>query len=55
MKDKTGLIIAIIGIVILGGIIGYQAKTGESLTYLIPVGLGINLFGVFLHMKRNRK
>lgn len=55
MKDKTGLIIAIIGIAILGFIIGYQAKTGKPLTYLIPIGLGINLFGVFLHIKRNRK
>lgn len=55
MKDKTGLIIAIIGIVILGCIIGYQSKTGESIAYLIPVGLGINLLGVFLHIKRNRK
>ena len=55
MKDKTGLIIALVGIMMLAGIIIYQAKTEKSITYLIPIALLVNLFGVFIHLKRNRK
>ncbi|GGI57083.1 hypothetical protein [Winogradskyella haliclonae] len=55
MKDKTGLIIALVGIIMLAGIIIYQAKTEKAVTYLIPIALLVNLFGVFIHLKRNRK
>lgn len=55
MKDKTGLIIAIVGVLMLLGIIIYQAQTKTAITYLIPVAIIVNLYGVFLHIKRNRK
>ncbi len=55
MKDKTGLIIALIGIAILAGVIIYQAKTEEAAPAFIAIGLAVNLIGVFIHLKRNRK
>jgi len=55
MKDKTGLIIALIGILMLIGIITYQAKTEKSALLLIPIALFINIAGVLLHIKRNKK
>lgn len=55
MKDKTGFIIALIGIAMLAAIIIYQAKTEKSITYLIPIALLVNLFGIFIHLKRNKK
>ena len=51
MKDKTGLIMALIGIAMLAGIIIYQAKTQKSITYLIPIALLVNLFGLY-HLKK---
>ncbi|MCA0154491.1 hypothetical protein [Winogradskyella vincentii] len=55
MKDKTGLIIAFIGIAILAGVIGYQAKTEESAPAFIVIGLAVNIVGVIIHLKRNMK
>ncbi len=55
IKDKTGLIIALIGIAILIGVIIYQAQTENSAPFLIVIGLVVNLIGVFIHFKRNVK
>lgn len=55
MKDKTGLIIALIGIAILAGVIIYQAKTENSAPAFIVVGLAVNIVGVIIHLKRNTK
>ena len=55
MKDKTGLIIALIGIAILAGVITYQAKTEESVPAFIVVGLVVNFVGVIIYLKRNVK
>ena len=55
IKDKTGLIIGIIGIVILIGAIIYEAQTEKSALFLIVIGLVVNLIGVFIHFKRNVK
>ncbi|MCA0132067.1 hypothetical protein [Winogradskyella alexanderae] len=55
MKDKTGLIIALIGIAILVGVIIYQAKTENTAPAYIVVGLAVNIIGVGIHLKRNLK
>jgi hypothetical protein len=55
MKDKTGLYIALIGVLMLAAIIIYQAQTEKSIPYLIPIALAINFLGVFLFIKRNSK
>jgi glucose dehydrogenase len=55
MKDKTGLIIALVGIAILAGAIIYQAKTENSALAFVIVGLLVNIVGVIIHLKRNAK
>jgi hypothetical protein len=48
MKNKSGLLVALLGIVILGCIIGYQAKTQTSAIIFMPIGLGVTFVGVFM-------
>lgn len=55
MNNKTGLIIAIVGIIILGATIGYQAKTQSSALFMIPIGLGITFWGVFILLRNGMK
>lgn len=55
IKDYIGLVIAIVGILILGGVIFYQSTTEASGFLFIVIGLAVNLTGVFVHMKRHRK
>lgn len=45
MKNKTGLIVAILGIMILAATIIYQAQTATSALLMMPVGLGITFIG----------
>jgi hypothetical protein len=53
VKNKTGLFIAILGIIILGITIGYQAKTETSALFMIPIGLGVTFLGVFMLIRSN--
>ncbi|MDO1499958.1 hypothetical protein Q2T40_07425 [Winogradskyella maritima] len=55
MKNKTGLIISIIGVLIILAVVIYQAKTGESALLFIPFGLALNIIGLIIHVKQNKK
>ncbi|MEM8901956.1 MAG: hypothetical protein AAGC85_27865 [Bacteroidota bacterium] len=56
MKKYLGIIVALIGIFIMGLQIGLTAKyESNEYFYLLPVGIAIVIIGVFVNFRMNKK
>ena len=56
MKKYLGIIVALIGIFIMGLQIGLTAKhESNEYFYLLPVGIAIVIIGIFVNFRMNKK
>ncbi|MEL6194774.1 MAG: hypothetical protein AAFR66_22125 [Bacteroidota bacterium] len=56
MKKYLGIILALIGIFIMGLQIGLTAKhESNEYFYLLPVGIAIVIIGIFVNFRMNKK